>query len=198
MCHRTRSFSVWGLAALLLIAAPPDPVQASGRHEVALSGARVSMLEKDRIVVSFDAAGDIRGLVTVTIDRDAKGALSGEWVLVSRYLRDLTPEGEPDALAIENRAALPGEELHALHREYIDIHERGTLRGSIAGGALDFDVDGRLRAIQSLQLAVEGGCLEFEGAKGRASLTAANLHLGNSGTGSLSVSAASPAAQEVK
>lgn len=197
MCHRTRSLSVWGLAALFLIAAPPDPVQAAGRHEVALSGARASMLEKDRIVVSFDAAGDIRGLVTVTIDRDAKGGLSGEWVLVSRYLRDLTPEGEPDALAIENRAALPGEELHALHREYIDIHERGTLRGSIAGGSLDFDVDGRLRAIQSLQLVIDGGCIEFDGVTGAGSLTAANLR-NDGGTGTLSLTPKAPATQGVK
>jgi hypothetical protein len=197
MCHRTRSLSVWGLAALVLIAAPPDPVQASARHEVALSRARVSMLEKDRIVVSFDAAGDIRGLVTVTIDRGADGALSGEWVLVSRYLRDLTAEGSPDDLAVENRAALPGEELHALHQEYIEIRERGTLRGSIAGGALAFDVDGRLNTIESLQLAIAGGSIEFEGATGAGSLTGANLR-DDGGTGTLSLTPGAVSTQGVK
>lgn len=190
MCHRTRSLFVWGLAALCLIAAPPHPVQASGLHEVALSGARVSMIEKDRIVVSFDAAGDIRGLVTVTIDRDARGALSGEWVLVSRYLRDLTPEGEPDDRAVENRAALSEEEPHT---EYFEIHERGTLRGSIAGGALTFDVDGRLTAIESLQLAIDGGSIEFEGATGAGSLKASDL--GNEReTGTMSLAPKAPSA----
>jgi hypothetical protein len=189
MVHRTRALS-WGLLALCLIAAPPPPTQASDGHAVTLSGARVSMLEKGRIVVSFDAAGDIRGLVTVTIDRDAGGALKGEWVLVSRYLQDLTPEGEPDERAIENRAALPGEELHALHREYMEIRERGTLRGSIAGGALAFDVDGSLRAIESLRLAIDGGSIEFDGATGAGSLTTANLRNERTGTLSLTPKAA--------
>ena len=195
MCHRTRS-PYWGLLALCLIAAPPNPARAAGRHEVTLSGARVSMLEKDRIVASFDAAGDIRGLLTVTIDRDTKGALTGEWVLVSRYTRDLTPEGEPDELAAERRAALPGMELHRLHKEYFEIRERGTLRGSIVGGALAFDVDGSLRAIESLQLAIDGGSIEFEGASGKGSLAAANLRdEGGSGTLSLTPKAAT---QEAK
>jgi hypothetical protein len=153
------------------------------------------MLENDRIVVSFDAAGDIRGLFTATIDRGANGALKGEWVLVSRYSRDLTPEGEPDELAAERRAALPGMELHRQHKEYLEIHERGTLRGSIAGGALAFDVDGRLRAIESLQLAIDGGSIEFEGASGKGSLTAANLR-DEDGSGTLSL--APKAATEAK
>ncbi len=110
MSNRTRTLLMCGAAALTLALAPAnrDPVQASGGFEVALSGARVDMLDNDRIVASFDATGDIRGLLTATIDRDANGALKGEWVLVSRYLRDLTPEGQVDDLAVDSRAALPG------------------------------------------------------------------------------------------
>jgi hypothetical protein len=196
MCHRTRSLS-WGLAALCLLATPPDPARAADRHDVALAGARVSMLPNNRIVVSFDATGDIIGLLSVTIDRDAKGTPSGEWVLVSRYLRDLTPEGEPDEGAVENRAALPGKDLHALHKEYFEIRERGTLRGSIAGGTLAFDVDGQLRAIESLQLAIDGGCIEFDGVTGGGSLHAANLR-NEGGSGTLRLVPATTAKQGVK
>jgi hypothetical protein len=187
MCHRTRFLSAWGLAALCLIAAPPNPAAASDAKagtEVALSGSRVSMMEKDRIVASFDATGDIRGMVTVWIDRDAKGALTGEWFLVSRYVQDLNANGEvDDALAIE-RAALPGAELHRMHHEYIGIHEGGTLRGTITGGALSLDVDGVLRGIDALQLAIDGGNIEFTGAKGTAQLSASNLRDLN-GTGTI-------------
>ena len=195
---RSRALLMCGTAALTLALAPAnhDPVQASNRFEVALSGARVDVIEKDRVVASFDATGDIRGLLTAMIDRDANGALSGHWVLVSRYLRDLTPEGEVDDRAIETRAALPGWELHARHKEYFEIHDRGTLRGSIAGGVLSFDVDGRLRAIEFLQLSIDGGCLEFKGLTGAGSLTGSNLQT-QSGTGTLSLAPQS-ATQGVK
>ena len=196
MLHRMRPLS-WGLAGLLLIAAQPQNIQASGGHQVTLSRARVSMLEKGRIVASFDAGGDIKGLLTVTIDRDAQGALTGEWVLVSRYLQDVTPEGEPDDLAQDERAALPGWELHGLHREYITIRERGTLRGSITGGALDFDVDGTLRGIESLQLAIKGGSIEFAEAAGSGSLAAANVRP-ESGTGTLRLATEATSTERVK
>ena len=185
MCHRTRFLSVWGLAALCLIAAPPNSAQAKAGDRVALSGSRVSMLDKDRIVASFEASGDIRGLVTVRIDRDVKGAVKGEWFLVCRYLRDLNPDGQVDDRMAAERASLPGVELHRLHREYIDIHEGGTVRGSITGGTLVFDVDGVLTGIESLQLVIDGGNIEFAGEKGAASLTASNLR-DESGTGTLS------------
>jgi hypothetical protein len=199
MSNRTRTLLMCGAAALTLALAPAnrDPVQASGGFEVALSGARVDMIGNNRIVASFNATGDIGGLLTATIDRDATGALKGEWALVSRYLRDLTPEGEVDDLAVDRRAALPGPELHKLHKEYFTIHERGTLRGSIVGGSLAFDVDGRLRTIESLQLSIEGGNLEFKGVTGAGSLTGSNLQ-NESGVGTLSLAAQAVSTQGVK
>jgi hypothetical protein len=196
MCHRTRSLS-WGLAALCLLAAPQSPALAASGGEVALSGARVSMLDKGRIVASFEARGDVRGMVTVTLDRDAKGALAGEWVLVSRYVRDLNADGQVDDRMAAERAALPGAELHGLHKEYIDIFEGGTLRGSVTGGSLAFDVDGALVGIESLQLAIDGGNLSFAGARGTASLSASGLRDEN-GTGTLRLEPASASAEGVK
>jgi hypothetical protein len=198
MSTRSRFLLTCGSAALTLALAPPsDPVQAAGGHEITLARSRVAMLERGRIVASFDATGDIKGMLTVTIDRGVGAALGGEWVLVSRYLRDLTPEGEPDEQAVERRAALPGEELHRLHKEYIEIRERGTLRGSISGGALVFDVDGRLTGIEGLQLAIQGGSIEFKGAAGSGTLTASGLR-DQSGTGSLTLASRAASSQEVK
>jgi hypothetical protein len=196
MSHRTRFLSAWGLAALCMLAAPPSPAHASG-SEVALSGARVSMLDKGRIVASFEARGDVRGMVTVTIDRDAKGSLAGEWVLVSRYVRDLNADGQVDDRMAAERAALPGAELHGLHKEYIDIYEGGTLRGPVTGGSLAFDVDGALVGIESLQLAIADGNLTFAGARGTASLTASGLRDAN-GTGTLRLEPATASNEGVK
>ncbi len=197
MSDRTRVLSAWGLAALCTIAAPPSSARAASGSEVALSGARVSMLDKGRIVASFEARGDVRGLVTVTIDRDAKGSLGGEWVLVSRYVRDLNADGQVDDRMAAERAALPGAELHGLHKEYIDIFEGGTLRGSVTGGSLTFDVDGALAGIESLQLAIDGGNLSFAGVKGAASLSASGLRDEN-GTGTLRLEPAAASTEGVK
>jgi len=182
---RTRTLLLCGTAALTLAAASPDPAHAAGRVDVTLSAARVDMVE-DSVVASFEASGAIRGLFTVTIHRGANGALRGEWVLVSRYLIDVTPDGQPDPLAFDERAALPGWELHARHKEYFRIVERGTLHGAIAGGALSFDVDGRLRSIDALQLTIAGGNREFAGLTGSGSLTGSSLHAEN-GVGALSL-----------
>lgn len=184
MSHRTRFLSVWGLAALCLIAAPPSAHAKTG-GVVALKGARVSMIGEDRIVASFDAQGDVRGMFTAWISRDAKGALTGEWFLVSRYVLDLNADGEVDDALVVERGMLPGE-LHSLHREYITIHEGGTLRGTITGGALTVDVDGVVTGLDSLQLVIDGGNTEFEGARGSGSLTASNLRDEN-GTGTLRI-----------
>ena len=183
---RTRSFLRCGSAALLLAAASPDPAQAASAVQVTLSGARVDMLDEDRVVASFEASGAIRGLFTVTIDRGPDGALAGEWVLVSRYLIDVTPDGQPDTIAADERAALPGWQLHARHKEHFSIVERGTIHGAVAGGSLSYDVDGRLRSIDALQLTIAGGNREFAGLSGSASLNGSGLQA-ESGIGALTL-----------
>ena len=194
MPTRLRTLLLCVSAALALVMAPPTPAHAASAQEVTLQGARLDMLADGRAVVSFEASGAIRGLFTLQIQRDGD-AVRGQWVLVSRFLQDLTPEGEVDERAQENRAALPGAELHLLHREYVRIVNRGSLYGSIDGGALDFDVDGRLRSIGSLSLTIKGGSEEFAGRTGAASVDATNLHDGTRGTGTLRlIPAAAPAA----
>lgn len=176
---RTRSLLMCGAAALTLASAGPGPLHAASRVDVTLSAARVDRIGKDRIVASFEASGAIRGLFTANIAQGAEGALKGEWVLVSRYLVDVTADGQPDTLLPDERAALPGAELHARHREYFVIKERGTLRGTITGGSLSFDVDGSLRSIDSLQLTIDGGDREWSGMSGAGSLSGSNLQSEN-------------------
>ena len=190
---RSRSLLMCGAAALALAAAS-HPAEAASPVDVALGGARVDMIARDHFVASFEASGSIRGLFTATI-RTTDGKVGGEWVLVSRYLRDITPDGKPDTLAADERAALPGWDLHARHQEHFEIHERGTLRGTIAGGALSYDVDGRLRSIDGLELAIAGGDREFAGMSGTGSLSGSGLH--DKGVGTVSLAPLAPKASDL-
>jgi hypothetical protein len=191
---RTRFLLVCGAAALALAAAPA-PASAASSEDVTLSGARLDMLSDGRAVVSFSASGAMRGLLTLQISRDGD-AVRGTWAFVSRYVEDVTPEGEIDPRAQEIRAALPGPELHLLHKEYIRFVNSGGLQGSIDGGTLDFDVDGRLRSVGALRLTIAGGSGDFAARRGALSLDAANLHDGTAGTGTLRPAAAADAAAE--
>jgi hypothetical protein len=186
---RTRFLLTCGAAALALAAAPAPPAAAASSEDVTLSGARLDMLADGRAAVSFSASGAVRGLLTLRISH-ADGEVRGTWALVSRHLEEVTPEGEIDPRAEEIRAALPGPELHLLHKEYIRFVNSGGLHGTIDGGALDFDVDGRLRSVGALKLTIAGGSGDFASRRGTLSLDAANLHNGTAGTGTLRPAAA--------
>ena len=187
MSIRTRSLLWCGMAALALAVAPAgiDPVHAATRQDVRLSGPRVSDLGKGSYVVTMESAGDIRGLLTLTLKADGS-SVAGEWVLVSRYLQDLLSGNE--------ELGPTGEHDGIVHEERIAFRERGTLRGSIAGGALSFDADGRLHGIEGLKLSIAGGDLEFAGAAGAGTLAASNLQDERAGSGLVSFGPAAGAA----
>jgi hypothetical protein len=173
---RTR-FLLCGAAAALALAVAPaghDPVHAASRYDVRLSGPRVSALGGGSYVVTMESAGDIRGLLTLRLKADGS-SVAGEWVLVSRYLQDLLSGNE--------ELGPTGEHDGIVHEERIAFRERGTLRGSIAGGTLSFDGEGRLHAIDGLKLAVAGGDLEFAGAAGAGTLAASSLQDERAGSG---------------
>jgi len=169
MSTRTRFLLMCGSAALALVAAPAshDPVHAANRQEVRLSGPRVSDLKGGAYVVTLEAAGDIRGLLTLTLKSNGAAVTGGEWVLVSRYLQDMITGSE--------ELGPTGEHDGIVHEERIAFRDRGTLRGSISGGGLSYDSEGRLAGIDGLQLAIAGGDIEFAGAAGAGSISASNL-----------------------
>ena len=169
MSTRTRFLLTCGSAALALALAPAshDPVHAANRQEVRLSGPRVSALGGGSYVVTLEAAGDIRGLLTLHLKANGAAVAAGEWVLVSQYLQDtitgseeLGPTGEHDGI---------------VHEERIGFRNRGILHGSISGGGLSYDSEGRLAGIDGLRVAIAGGEIEFAGAAGAGTISASNL-----------------------
>ena len=178
-----RSLLTCAAAAVALAAAPAGDARAasSAREEVRLSAPRVSALGGGAYVVTFESAGDIRGLLTLTLK--ANGAsVTGEWVLVSRYIYDSGSGSEELTTGLAG-----GEHASTVHEESVAFRERGTLKGAVSGGAVVFDAEGRLAAIDGLQLAVADGNLEFSGSTGAGSAFASNLQDPRNGSGTLVV-----------
>jgi len=160
MKRRTRPLLLCGSAALLLALAPATPVHAAAQV-VRLSGARVSVVDANRTVVVFEAAGEIRGMLTLMLNTGQE-KLTGEWALVSRYVIDLNTGDAP-------RPAVEGEGEPEEAPAFVD---RGTLQGDVVGGQLAFDAKGQLTGIQGLRTQVRNASQEFAGATGGGSLNA--------------------------
>jgi hypothetical protein len=179
MSTRTRFLLMCGSAALALAATPATrPVLASG-HAVSLTGPRVSVVDATRTVVTFEAGGDIRGMLTLNLIQASAGApLTGDWSFVSRYIQDLPAGGDERP----ERARPSSDEPQ--HDEHIGFVERGTLRGPVQGGTLGYDADGKLDSLDFLELPIAGGYIEFAGAAGSGLVSASNMQ-DASGSGSL-------------
>ena len=184
MSNRTRSLLACAVAAVALAAAHAGDALAasSAREEIRLTAPRVSALGGGTHVVTFEAAGDIRGLLTLTLKADG-ASVSGEWVLVSRYIYDSGSGSEELTTGLAG-----GEHASTVHEESVAFRERGTLKGRVSGGAVVLDAEGRLSAIDGLQLAIGDGNLEFSGSTGAATAFASGLQDARNGSGTLVVS----------
>ena len=160
-----------GPSGLLIVAALTALVvaPAAGRDRgeptslLSLSGARVSVVSGNRLVISMDVDGDLPGLLTLTLRRDASGTAvtGGDWVLVVSTRQPATPgvaEGTPDA------GAWPA--LRA-----------GTLSGTIGGGTVRLRGDGGVAEVTGVGLSLEAGSLLFQHVRlGHGVADAADLH----------------------
>ena len=178
MTRRTRSLLIFCSAALALAAMPANrgAIQAATRQVDYLSGPRVSAVNETRTVVTLEAKGAIRGLLTLTLV-PGSAPLTGEWALVSRYMTDTLGGGDDGPTTVD------GEEID--HEERPAFVERGSIQGAVTGGKLSFDGNGQLNGIEGLQLRVAGGSLKFAGATGGGSISASNLQDVTYGTGTL-------------
>src|ERR1700752_578055 len=62
-------------------------------HDMSVNGARVSD-SSGQLVITLNARGDLRGLVTLTLSVGPDGTITrGDWALVVPHLEDLNPDG---------------------------------------------------------------------------------------------------------
>jgi hypothetical protein len=171
---QTRSLRVLALAiALGIPSVQPSTVRAVQQdHQVrgylgTLANGRGSTTDEGRVVLTLEAAGDLRGLITVTLSRGADDTLSGTWAMTVAYVQDLTADG---SIALDVPHMEPHED-HAEHREYMKFMRDGSLQGTISGAALRFDERGRPCGLDRAELLVSAGSVKYAGARGNGSIT---------------------------
>ena len=154
---------------------------ATTTRQMVLANAQVSTTADGKVVSTFEVKGDLRGLLTLTLNASGNEIASGEWALVVRYVEYLDHHGQPIP---------PGEE-ERVHNE-LDPHferplfvDKGTLAGTVRGGTLIRGANGAITGIESVLLSLESGSLTFEGAIGDGSAAATSLHDALTSSGSL-------------
>ncbi len=175
---RLRCLGIRVLAAGFIALIPAAASAADPQiHNVALRGARVSVVSPTRVVVSMEAQGDLRGELTLTLDA-ADGHLAGEWALVVRYLQDVDANGLP---------AIPDfDETNGEPKEHFVLVDKGTLSGAVTGGVLTLQ-DGTVTGVESIDLSVSSGSLTFDGVSGSAVGAASDLQDILASSGSLAL-----------
>lgn len=127
--------------------------QTTAAYTDSLKTAQVSYLKNNQIVVVMEASGDLRGALTLRLERDEAGQIkTGYWALVVSYIEDVEVEGDEDHHNGEEGEPHPGGER---------LIEKGALSGSVSSGTLNIDTDGKVRSISNLQLSLEKGSLIY-------------------------------------
>jgi hypothetical protein len=147
-----------------------------------LSDVRIDVLDSGKVVVSLQASGDFKGLLTLNLEQGSDGAFNGEWAFMVAHADTTDPETgrEPeDDGHVHGAGGAEGadEEPHTHpHRDFVRLVHRGSLSGPITGARLVFDAAGKL-ADMSAPLSINQATLEFTGVHGTGSATLAGLTL---------------------
>jgi hypothetical protein len=144
------------------------PARSARTYLGTLAEPRVSTTEDGRTVISLDAAGDLRGHLTLNLTRREDGSLTGDWAFVVAYLQDLTADG---SITLPTPAPLAEHEHHAEHREYAKFVREGTVQGTVESVTLRTGPDGRPLGLELADLNVTAGSMNFAGAAGTGRLT---------------------------
>lgn len=146
MKHLTFALAVISLVGLLGSALARTS-QTSQSHNISLSDAQVSQVTNKRIIVTMRADGDLPGALTLALDLDGgdNRIVGGEWALVVSYIQDVN-NGQT------SRDGDSGGEI---------LIQKGTLKGTISGGTVTLNADGKAVAVNSVQLNVNSGSLAF-------------------------------------
>jgi len=166
-----RFLVVLGLVAACDVVLTAPGGEPSPSHASALAAPRVDRMDDGRVIVSQVAAGDLAGMVTLTLHPAAKGSYVGEWAFMVAHADNTDPEtGLEPPPHLHNTIPQPGERAappHEVgsHKDFVRYVHRGALFGIVTGASLAFDAHGGLTDI-SAKLAVDQGTQEFTGVSG--------------------------------
>ena len=129
-----------------------------------LTNPRSTVDENGHIVVTLEAAGELRGLITIELDADAAGGFTGKWAMAVAYTQNLNPDGTVDNTPPQPEEPGPVDPEH--HHEYIRFVNEGTVNGTVQTASLKYAADGTIVGLASAQLLVDSGSVNFAGATG--------------------------------
>lgn len=152
-------------------------------RQMTLTNGQVSQIAPGKVVVTLEAKGDLRGLVTLTVNTAGNEIVGGEWAFVVRYVEYLDQHGLPIAEGQEEHVHNESEP----HGERLRFIDKGTLAGTVRGGTFSRGADGAIVGVDSVLLSIESGSLTFEGAIGDGSSAAIGLHNVSAATGTLAL-----------
>lgn len=126
------------------------------------------------VVVSLEAKGDLKGIITIELDPDGAGGLKGKWAMAIAYTQSLNPDGTPAADTPEehHEEDVIADPEH--HRERIRFVNDGTMNGSVTSATLRYAQDGSVIGIDSVLLKVDDGSVTYTGAKGYGEIVTSN------------------------
>jgi hypothetical protein len=134
-------------------------------HTDTLTASRVASAEANELVVTLDGSGDLRGFITLKLDVDADGIVTGgDWALVSRYAEYLNADGSVDDDSEPIDETKP-------HQEFVRMVDNGTVGGHVTAGTVTAGANGQPMLV-GLQLELTSGSLTFDGVRGTGSLDA--------------------------
>lgn len=131
-------------------------------YQMSLSRAQVAV-DGSKVMVTMEAAGDLRGLVTFTVNRAGDGAqvTGGNWAFAVRYVEYLDENGN----VIDQAHAEPHDDTspHAERPRFVD---KGTVAGPVVSGQVGIDAKGVITGMDSVLLKIGSASLTFDGASG--------------------------------
>jgi hypothetical protein len=166
------------MTAVVLGSAIAAAARSEHNHHSTVSTPRVDVLDNGNVVVSLDAVGDLRGVMTLTLQPMADASYAGTWAFTVTHADTTDPETglEPEPHTDAEGESHEHAEGDSAHEDFLRLVHRGSLSGSIAGAVLTFAADGTLDALTA-PLTIAAGSNEFTGVtgSGTASLTGVSL-----------------------
>lgn len=161
---------------VLLTAGSSVAQQPSGvPHTADLSAPRVDIIDGGDSVISLTATGELKGVVTLKLQRAADGTLKGDWAFTVAHVDNSDPATGVEPPPHHDHEQGDGEHDHP-HRDFVTMVHRGALAGAVSGATLTFDSSGTLAEL-SATLTIAQGSLEFAGATGSGQATLKALTL---------------------
>jgi hypothetical protein len=132
----------------------------------------------------MEASGDLRGMVTLMLKRDAaNNTVTGEWAFVNSYVQDL---GEGHSHQDGHNHLTESNSETGEHGER--LIDKGTIRGKVTGGGVTLNNDGTLSSLNSIQLNIISGSLTYTNVKqGNGAVNGLNLSNLRASTGTMTL-----------